>query len=154
MVTREGGDAPCTSRFDFYAKEAAGRVGRNVKIPVAAEGDTVEPGAAALRRRKRGILSEYFERCGTGREFWDCRICAVRDVDRSLRIHSDVIAKCVSSRQRDAAFSIPCPKIKSLQRASGIAALCRGAQCTQVVRASPERVRRLVRENSQNRART
>src|SRR4029077_2460265 len=81
-------------------------------------------------------------------------MCAVRDVDGSLRIHSDVIAKCVSSRQRDAALSIPCPKIKSLQRASGIAALCRCAQCTQVVRASPERVRSLICENSQNRART
>jgi hypothetical protein len=68
MVTRECGDAPCLSRFDFDPKEAAGRVTRNVKIAVAAEGDTVEPGTATLQRRKRGILSEYFERCGTGRE--------------------------------------------------------------------------------------
>src|SRR5579864_8012532 len=68
-VTVEFRDASGPSILDFHTKEFASRVGRHVKIAVAAEGDPVEPGTTALRRRKSGILREYVKGCGADREF-------------------------------------------------------------------------------------
>ncbi len=55
--TGECRDASGPSVLDFHPHELAGRVRRDVKIAVAAEGDPVEP-KTALRRSKDGILCE------------------------------------------------------------------------------------------------
>src|SRR2546426_2763474 len=78
---------------------------------------------------------------------------AVGDVYRARGVHGDVVAERVRAGQRDAAFSNSRLKVKALQRAPRITPGCRPAQRTQVVRASPERGRCLIREDSQDRAR-
>ena len=99
MVTRDLGDAPGPSPFNFHTNKFASRVVRHVKVAVAAEGYPVELGTTALSRRKAGILREYIERRGAGRELEDGGICAVGDVYGPLRVHSDVIAERVRPRQ-------------------------------------------------------
>src|SRR5882762_5112614 len=149
MCTREHRDAPSSSILDFDTNEFANRVGRHVEVAVAAEGDPVEP-ETALRRREGGIPCEYFERRGTRGEFQDGGIRAVGDVYGAFAVDRDVIAEGVRTGQRNAAFSNPSLKIKTLQRAPCITAGCRSAQCTQVVRTSPQPARCLIREDSQD----
>ena len=62
-VTGEFCDAPGLSILDFHTQEFASRVGRNVKVAVAAEGDPVESDTP-LRRRENRVPCEYFERRG------------------------------------------------------------------------------------------
>src|ERR1700726_3055352 len=107
MGTGQRRDAPSPSILDFNTNEFASRVGRHVEVAVTAEGDPVEP-KTALRRRERGIPREYLERRGARAEFQDGGIRAVGDIYGALGVHRDVIAECVSSRQRHAAFSFPC----------------------------------------------
>src|SRR6267378_7244928 len=78
---------------------------------------------------------------------------AVGDVYGARGVRSDVIAERVRAGQRDAAFSDSRLQVKALQRAPCITPGCRSAQRTQVVRARPERARRFIREDSQDRAR-
>src|SRR5438132_6796829 len=78
---------------------------------------------------------------------------AVGDVYGTRGVHGDVVAERVRAGQRDAAFSNSRLKVKALQRAPRITPGCRPAKRTQVVRASPERGRCLIREDSQDRAR-
>src|SRR4029077_1138057 len=78
---------------------------------------------------------------------------AVGDIKGALGVRSDVIAERVRAWQRDAAFSDSRLEVKALQRAPRITAGCGPAQRTQVVRASPQRARCLIREHSQDRAR-
>src|SRR4029077_19847531 len=78
---------------------------------------------------------------------------AVGDIDVTLGVHGDVIAERVRAGQRDAALSNSRLEVKALQRAPGITAGCGPAQRTQVVRASPQRVRCLIREDAEDRAR-
>src|SRR6266404_4531475 len=152
MCTVERRDATRPSILDFDTSEFANRVGRHVEVAVPAEGDPVES-ETALRRREGGIPCEYFERRGARGEFQDGGIRAVGDVYGAFAVHRDVIAEGVRAGQRDAAFSNTSLKIKTLQCAPCITAGCRSAQRTQVVRASQERVRCLIREDSQDRAR-
>src|SRR5689334_14718776 len=77
----------------------------------------------------------------------------VGDIDGTLGIYGDVVAEGVRAGQRDAALSNSRPEVKALQRAPRITAGCGPAQRTQVVRASPQRARGLIREDSQDRAR-
>src|SRR5882672_5471421 len=78
---------------------------------------------------------------------------AVGDVYGARGVHGDVVAERVRAGQRDAAFSDSRLEVKALQRAPRITTGSWSAQRTQVVRASPERARCLIREDSQDRAR-
>src|SRR6266446_1886951 len=78
---------------------------------------------------------------------------AVGDVYGARGVHGDVVAERVRAGQRDAAFSASRLEVKALQRVLCITTVCRSAQRTQVVRARPERARRFIREDSQDRAR-
>ena len=60
---------PALPPLDFHTNKFASRVGRHVKVTVAAEGDPAEPCTTTSRRRKAGILREYIERRGAGRGF-------------------------------------------------------------------------------------
>src|SRR4029077_3358057 len=78
---------------------------------------------------------------------------AVGDIYGALSVHGDIVAERVRAGQRDGAFSDPRLEVKALQRAPRITTGSRSAQRSQVVRARPERVRCLIREDSQDRAR-
>src|SRR5690348_17562975 len=78
---------------------------------------------------------------------------AVGDVYGARGVHGDVVAERVRTGQRDVAFSNSRLEVKALQRAPRITAGCGPAQRTQVVRASPQRARCLIREDSEDRAR-
>src|SRR5690348_18480130 len=77
----------------------------------------------------------------------------VGDIDGALGVHGDVIAERVRAGQRDAPFSNSRLEVEALQRAPRITTGCGPAQRTQVVRASPQRARCLIREDTEDRAR-
>src|SRR6266436_8514162 len=105
MVTGEFCDAPGPSILDFHTQEFASRVGRHVKIAIAAESDSVEPGTTALRRRKLEILREYVKRCGAGREFEDGGIRAVGDIYGALSVRRDVLQNACEPGSQQLCFA-------------------------------------------------
>src|SRR5258707_3434193 len=96
------GHAAGVSSFDVNAKEPACRVGRYVQIAVTAKGDTIETGTSIQRWQKLRTCSEHFKHRGTGAQPKNVWSGAIGHIDRAALVHSDVVAKCVSSRQGNA----------------------------------------------------